>query len=64
MSFGVMGGAYQPAGHAHVLANMLDYGMDAQEALDAQRVFFDGGKVLVEQSASDAFACWSCRQGS
>lgn len=54
MSFGVMGGAYQPAGHAHVLANMLDYGMDAQEALDAQRTFFDGDKVLVEQTASEA----------
>ncbi len=52
LSFGVMGGAYQPAGHAHVLANMLDYGMDPQEALDNQRVFFDGDKVLVEQSAS------------
>lgn len=52
MSFGVMGGAFQPAGHAHVLSNMLDYGMDAQEALDAQRVFFDGSGVLVEETAS------------
>lgn len=52
MSFGVMGGAFQPAGHAHVLSNMLDYGMDAQQALDSQRVFFDGGKVLVEETAS------------
>jgi gamma-glutamyltranspeptidase / glutathione hydrolase len=52
MSFGVMGGAFQPVGHAHVLANMLDYGMDAQEALDAQRVFFENGQVLVEQTAS------------
>ncbi len=53
-SFGVMGGAFQPAGHAHVLSNMLDYGMDVQEALDGQRVFFDGGKVLVEAAASEA----------
>ena len=53
LSFGVMGGAFQPAGHAHVLQNMFDYGMDAQEALDGQRVFFDGGKVLVEATASE-----------
>jgi gamma-glutamyltranspeptidase/glutathione hydrolase len=54
LSFGVMGGAFQPAGHAHVLSNMLDYGMDVQEALDGQRVFFDGAKVLVETAASEA----------
>ena len=54
MSFGVMGGAFQPAGHAHVLQNIFDYGMDVQEALDGQRVFFDGGKVLVEAPASQA----------
>jgi gamma-glutamyltranspeptidase/glutathione hydrolase len=54
MSFGVMGGAFQPAGHAHVLANMLDYGMDPQEALDGQRMFFEGGKVMVESMASES----------
>lgn len=50
MVFGVMGGAFQPAGHAHVVANMVDYGMDPQEALDCPRAFFDGGKVMAEAS--------------
>ena len=48
LSFGVMGGAFQAAGHAHVLANMVDYGMDVQEAIDHPRVFFDGGEVQYE----------------
>ncbi|MFT5509426.1 MAG: gamma-glutamyltranspeptidase/glutathione hydrolase [Hyphomicrobiaceae bacterium] len=63
MSFGVMGGAYQPAGHAHVLANILDYGMDPQEALDSQRVFFDGDKVLVEATASTEFRAGLAAKG-
>ncbi len=41
LSFGVMGGAYQPCGHTHVLSNITDYGMDVQEAIDAPRMFFD-----------------------
>ncbi|MDP6174687.1 MAG: gamma-glutamyltransferase family protein, partial [Rhodospirillales bacterium] len=46
--FGVMGGNYQPAGHAHVLTNMVNYGMDPQEALDCPRIFHDGGMLDVE----------------
>ena len=51
--FGVMGGHYQPVGQATVLTNMLDYGMDAQAALDAPRVFFDEGGLLLETAVSE-----------
>ena len=34
MPFGVMGAHYQPMGHAHIVTNMVDYGMDVQAAID------------------------------
>ena len=38
MSFGLMGGAMQPQGHAQIVINMVDFGMDVQEAGDAARI--------------------------
>ena len=53
MAFGVMGGAYQAMGHAHVVSNLVDYGMDLQTAIDWPRVFFEGDRVEVENGVSD-----------
>jgi gamma-glutamyltranspeptidase/glutathione hydrolase len=53
MAFGVMGGAYQAMGHAHVVSNIVDHGMDLQTALDWPRVFFEGEQVQVENGVSD-----------
>jgi len=55
MPFGVMGGAYQPNGHARVLTNMIDYGLHPQAALDAPRSFAAPGIGLqVERGYGDA----------
>ncbi|MBD3384082.1 gamma-glutamyltransferase [candidate division KSB1 bacterium] len=60
MAFGVMGGSTQPQGHAQIVINMIDFGMNVQEAGDAPRMVHrgssqptgyrmsDGGKVCLE----------------
>ena len=60
ISFGLMGGAMQPQGHAQVVMNLIDFGMNLQEAGDAPRIrhsgssqptgakMTDGGKVYLE----------------
>ncbi|MGB5647332.1 MAG: gamma-glutamyltransferase [Muriicola sp.] len=42
ISFGLMGGAVQPQGHAQVVVNMVDFGMNLQEAGDAPRMRHTG----------------------
>ncbi len=54
MPFGVMGGAYQPNGHARFVSNLRDFGMDPQAAMDAPRCFSDNGTFKVERGYSDA----------
>lgn len=54
MPFGVMGGAYQPNGHARFVSNMVDYDMGLQAAMDAPRAFCDGNVMNVERGYSDA----------
>ncbi len=60
LSFGLMGGSMQPQGHAQILINMIDFGMNVQEAGDAARIrhtgssqptggeMTDGGSVYLE----------------
>jgi gamma-glutamyltranspeptidase/glutathione hydrolase len=54
LSFGVMGADYQPMGHAQVVTNMIDYGMDVQQAIDAPRVFYVDETTEVERGVPAA----------
>ena len=56
IAFGVMGGHYQPVGHAHVLTNLVDFGLDPQAALDAPRAFAIEGELRLERGIPRATA--------
>ena len=54
MSFGVMGGDFQPMGQVNVVVNRYVYGMDPQAALDFPRLFPQGEAVLTETTVPAA----------
>ena len=56
MSFGVMGGEFQPLGHVQIVINMIDFGMNAQEAGDAPRIAHTGSSEPTGERMSDGGA--------
>ncbi|HLF26088.1 MAG TPA: gamma-glutamyltransferase [Anaerolineae bacterium] len=55
MSFGVMGGFVQPQGQVQVACNLIDFGMNPQQALDAPRaIWHTGATVDLEDGIPDA----------
>ncbi len=53
-SFGVMGAHYQPMGHVQIVLNLIDYGMDVQQAIEAPRAFFVGEDTAAERGVPAA----------
>ena len=63
LSYGVMGGFMQPQGHLQVITNMVDYGLDAQGALDALRFQVAGDAVWLEGDVDNRVATELHRRG-
>ena len=53
MSFGVMGGATQPQAHAQIVVNMVDFGLNLQEAGDAPRIVHSGSSQPTDEIMTD-----------
>lgn len=63
LAFGVMGGDMQPQGHVQVLLNLLEFGMDLQEAIDAPRFRHLAGRSVAVESLPEAVARELARLG-
>lgn len=53
LSFGVMGGATQPQGHVQIITNIVDFGMNIQEAGDAPRILHNGSSEPTGERMTD-----------
>ena len=53
LSFGVMGGATQPQAHAQIVINIVDFGMNLQEAGDAPRILHSGSSQPTGEEMRD-----------
>jgi gamma-glutamyltranspeptidase/glutathione hydrolase len=57
LAYGVMGGDVQPQGHVQVFLNLVEFGMDPQEAIDAPRFrHLEGTTIAVERLAESVAA--------
>ncbi len=55
MTFGAMGGAVQPQQHVQIFLNVVEFGMNAQQAVEIPRINHDGGlNVTVEPGLDEA----------
>jgi gamma-glutamyltranspeptidase/glutathione hydrolase len=53
VSFGVMGGDNQAQAHAQVVMNLVDFGMNIQEAGEAARMRHSGEELLLESGIGE-----------